>query len=64
MKQRTCDTPRDWAVVVYSVLGLAVFCFPGGVLDFLEERNGGGWLAAPVQVMRAFDRASGAIGLS
>jgi hypothetical protein len=46
------------------VLGLAVVCFPGGVLDFLEERNGGGWLTAPVQLMRVLDRASAAIGLS
>jgi hypothetical protein len=64
MKQRTFDSPSDWAVVIYGVLGLAVFCFPGGVLDFLEERNGGGWLTNAVQLMRAVDSASAAIGLS
>jgi hypothetical protein len=64
MKQRICDTPWNWAVIIYSVLSLAVFCFPGGVLDFLEERNGGGWLSAPIQLMRVLDRASAAIGLS
>jgi hypothetical protein len=64
MKQRACNRPWDWAVVIYSVLGLAVLCFPGGVLDFLEERNGGGWLTAPVQLMSAVDRASAAIKLS
>jgi hypothetical protein len=64
MKQQAFDSPRDWAVVIYSVLGLAVVCFPGGVLDFLEERNNRGWLSAPVQLMGALDRASAAVGLS
>ncbi len=63
MKQRA-DTPRDWAIVVYSVLGLAVVFFPGGALDFLEERNGGGWLTVPIQAMKAVASVSAAIGFS
>jgi hypothetical protein len=62
MNQRTVDSPWDWGVVIYSVLALAVFSFPGGVLDFMEEHSG--LLSAPTRLMRAIDHASAAIGLS
>jgi hypothetical protein len=64
MKQRTLDTPKDWAIVIYTVLGLAVICFPGGVLDFLEEHQSDYFLSAPIELMKAIDRVSAAIGLS
>jgi hypothetical protein len=64
MNQRTVDSPWDWGVVIYSVLALAVFSFPGGVLKFMEERSGDSLLSAPTQLMRAIDHASAAIGLS
>ena len=40
-------SPWSWARVVYAVLALTVFCFPGGMVDWLDERNASGWLAAP-----------------
>jgi len=64
MKQRKVDNSRDWAVVIYSVLGLALFAFPGGVLDSLEDRNADGFLWAPILIVKTIDELSNAVGLS
>ena len=45
------------------MLGLTVFAFPGGMVDWLDERNASGWLTAPLAVARAVDAASAAVGV-
>ena len=37
-------SPWSWALVIYFVFALVVFCFPGGLVDWLDERNASGWL--------------------
>jgi hypothetical protein len=58
----TTTSPWRWARVVYAVFALIVFCFPGGMVDWLDERNAAGWLNAPLAVARAIDKASAAAG--
>jgi hypothetical protein len=55
-------TPWIWARMIYLILALAAFCFPGGVVDWLDERNASGWLAAPLALARGVDAASAALG--
>ena len=55
-------TPWSWARVIYAVFALVVFCFPGGMVDWLDERNASGWLAAPLAGARASDAVSAAVG--
>ena len=31
-------------LIIYAILGLAWFAFPGGLVDWLDERNATGWL--------------------
>ena len=62
-KPATATSPWDWVRVVYAVLALTVFCFPGGLVDWLDERNEGGWLAAPLALARGIDAASAALGV-
>jgi len=56
---------RPWRriLVIYAILALALFAFPGGVVDWLDERNATGWLAAPLALAREIDAASAAIGV-
>ncbi len=55
-------SPWRWARALYAVFALIVFCFPGGMVDWLDERNASGWLSAPLAVARAIDAASAAVG--
>ena len=57
------NSPKRWMVVIYSVLALAAFAFPAGLRDWLEERDAGGWLAAPLAVARRIEAASEAVGV-
>ena len=45
------------------MLALTVFAFPGGMVDWLDERNASGWLAAPLAVARGVDAVSAAVGV-
>jgi len=56
-------SPWSWARVVYAVFALTVFCFPGGLVDWLDERNVSGWPAAPLAIARGVDAASTALGV-
>jgi len=56
-------SPWSWLRVIYAVLALTVFAFPGGLVDWLDERNASGWLAAPLAVARGVDAASAAVGV-
>lgn len=51
------------AGVIYGVLALTAFCFSGGLVDWLDERNASGWLAAPLALARGVDAASAALGV-
>jgi hypothetical protein len=44
-------------------LALVAFCFPGGLVDWLDERNASGWLSAPLALARGVDAASSALGV-
>lgn len=59
----TSTSPWLWARIVYVVLALTAFCFPGGLVDWLDERNASGWLAAPLALARGLDAASSALGV-
>ncbi|MGO9769663.1 MAG: hypothetical protein ACLPSW_08950 [Roseiarcus sp.] len=61
-KPVSATNPWSWARVVYAVFALTVFCFPGGMVDWLDERNASGWLAAPLALARGVDAASAAVG--
>jgi hypothetical protein len=50
-------------LATYLILALAVFAFPGGLVSWLDERNGSGWLDAPLGLMRGVDAASAAVGV-
>jgi hypothetical protein len=50
-------------VVLYSVLALEAFAFPGGLVDWLEEHNYSGWLAGPLALARVVDSASARCGV-
>jgi hypothetical protein len=56
---------RPWSRIftVYAILVAGWFAYPGGIVDWLDERNGSGWLDAPLAVARAADAASAAIGV-
>jgi len=62
-KPASATSPWDWVRVVYAVLALTVFCFPGGLVDWLDERNESGWLVAPLAIARGVDAASAALGV-
>ena len=49
--------------VVYAILALAAFAFPGGIVSWLDERNDSGWLAAPLAMARGVESVSGAMGV-
>jgi hypothetical protein len=61
-KPASTTSPWSWVRVVYAVLALTAFCFPGGLVDWLDERNAAGWLAAPLALARGVEAASAAVG--
>jgi hypothetical protein len=50
-------------VWIYAALALMAFAFPGGLVSWLDDRNGSGWLDAPLAVMRGVDAVSAAVGV-
>ena len=56
-------SPLRRILIIYAILALAVFAFPGGIVDWLDERNGSGWLDAPLAAARGIDAVSAAAGL-
>ena len=50
-------------VAIYAILAIGVFAFPGGLVNWLDDRNGSGWLDAPLAVARGVDAASTAAGI-
>jgi len=59
----TVAAPWRRVLTIYAILALALFAFPGGIVDWLDERNASGWLAAPLALARAIDAASAATGV-
>ena len=56
-------SPWRLILVVYVILAAAFFAFPGGIVDWLDERNASGWLDAPLAIARGVDAASAAVGV-
>jgi len=63
LKPHSVTSPWAWLRVLYAVLALTLFAFPGGLVDWLDERNASGWLSAPLATARAIDAASAAVGV-
>ena len=49
------------AILVFAMLLAANFAFPGGLVDWLDERNESGWLSAPLATARGVDAISTAL---
>ncbi len=49
--------------MVYVIFMLAFFAFPGGLVDWLDERNSSGELDAPLAIARSVDAVSAAAGV-
>ena len=62
-KPSSSTSPWAWLRVLYAVLALTVFAFPGGMVDWLDERNVSGWLTGPLAFARGIDAASAAVGV-
>ena len=62
-KLHSAANPWKRAAVIYVVLALSVFAFPGGLVQWLDDRNASGWLTAPLAVARGIDSASAAAGV-
>jgi hypothetical protein len=56
-------SPRRWIAVIYAVLALTAFAFPGGLTSWLEDRNVNNRLWLPLIVARQVEAASNAIGV-
>ncbi len=56
-------SPLRRILIIYAILGLVWFAFPGGLVDWLDERNATGWLTAPLALARGIDAASAATGV-
>jgi hypothetical protein len=56
-------SPLRRILIIYVILGLVWFAFPGGLVDWLDERNATGWLTAPLALARGIDAASAATGV-
>jgi hypothetical protein len=65
MPDRSASSTNPWRGIwtLYAILALAVFAFPGGMVDWLDEHNESGWLAPPLALARAIDAASSALGV-
>ncbi len=62
-KPKSIASPWRRTAVIYAILALGAFAFPGGIVGWLDERNGTGRLAAPLALARGVETISGAIGL-
>jgi hypothetical protein len=62
-KSDTSASPWLRSVVIFAILVAGVFAFPGGMVDWLDERNESGWLSAPLALARGVDAASAAVGV-
>jgi hypothetical protein len=62
---RSTRVANPWvrAIVIFGILFAAIFAFPGGLADWLDERNADGWLSAPLAAMRGVDAVSAALGV-
>jgi len=60
-KPNRVASPWARAVILLAVLIAAAFAFPGGMVDWLGERNESGWLSAPLAVARTVDAVSSAL---
>lgn len=56
-------SPWTWALIIYVVLALGAFCFPSGMVDWLDERNASGWLSGPLALAHGLDAVSSALGV-
>jgi len=63
VKPPSSTSPWAWLRVTYAVLALTVFAFPGGMVEWLDERNASGWLSGPLAMARGIDAASAAVGV-
>lgn len=55
--------PLRRIAVVFAILSLAAFAYPGGLVAWLDERDAGGRLAVPLAMARGIDAASAAVGV-
>jgi hypothetical protein len=62
-KPKTSANPWKRGLVIAAILAAGAFAFPGGMVDWLDERNASGWLGAPLAVARGVDAVSGAVGV-
>ena len=64
MTDKPASAASPWARtgIVFAILALAWFAFPGGLVDWLDERNTG-WLDAPLAIARGVDALSAAVGV-
>ena len=62
-KPHSAANPWTRAAIIYVVLALGVFAFPGGFVSWLDDRNADGWLSAPLALARGVDAASTALGV-
>jgi hypothetical protein len=60
---KSATSPWTWLRVIYAVLLLGVLAFPAGMVDWLDERNADGWLAAPLAIARGIEAVSSAVGV-
>lgn len=56
-------SPRRWIAVIYAILALTAFAFPGGLTSWLEDRNVNNRLWLPLIVARQVEAASNAVGV-
>jgi hypothetical protein len=62
-KPKTVANPWTRGLVIAAILIAGAFAFPGGMADWLDERNAGGWLNGPLAVARTVESVSGALGV-
>jgi len=62
-KPHSAANPWTRAAIIYVVLALGVFAFPGGFVSWLDDRNASGWLTAPLALAQAIDKVSAAVGV-
>lgn len=62
-KPATAASAWGRIAVIYVGLALGALAFPGGLVDWLDERNGDGWFAGPLIIAHALDEVSAALGV-
>ncbi len=65
MTEKPHSAARAWrsAAIIYVVLALGVFAFPGGMVGWLDDHNDSGFLGAPLALARGVERVSAAVGV-